>query len=716
MTSRSPFLGLSALAAIIAGCPEPEVAQNGELVISADSLDFGEVPVDTIGAQILTIENTGAPTFSVLSVSVVDGPPSLWRISGAASTELSGGDNLRVTINFLPTDLGQKQGQIQIRTTYEGSGGPNYLVDLIGVGSPSIADEDGDGVSVADGDCDDNDDTIFPGAVEACDGVDNNCDGVLNSDEVDADFDGFFVCEGDCNDAVETIFPGAAEICDGEDSDCDGVTQDNADSDADGYSICEGDCDDTEPRTNPGEIEVCDGIENDCVGEIDDIDEDGDGYSRCDNGGDCDDDNPDAFPVIVDPAAATTGEGTLEAPYATLEAGLTNLDAVCRTVVLAEGTYEVSRSWSDGAVVVVGAGLNPEDTILQPPENSAAFTVQSGGALTLRNLQVSGANNTEDGSALRVMSGGRLSLDKAAVVDNFCVDGDGGAILVSGGRLESLETRFENNRAGDDGGAIVVRAGGTFQDVGSMFLTNSGATGGAILSESSQLILDGATFDGNAATSEGGAISMAGGTEHRIERSSFWLNTAGSIGGAIAIAGVNDEDSVVRNNRIQDNTAAGDGGGIAITGENAALVLANNTFFANVASDGEGGGLFMGATSASGVAVWSNVLYANRGDSGLYVAPGSGASAAYNLAFLNPGADLAVGAGEDDGDNVADDPLFTDDINDGDPSNDDLSLRGTSPGVDSGPTDGDGPSGYTEWNDLDGSRNDRGFTGGGGAE
>jgi len=48
-----------------------------------------------------------------------------------------------------------------------------------GVFDSSIyADADDDGVSLADGDCDDADPAVYPGAEEtAGDGVDSNCDG-----------------------------------------------------------------------------------------------------------------------------------------------------------------------------------------------------------------------------------------------------------------------------------------------------------------------------------------------------------------------------------------------------------------------------------------------------------------------------------------------------------------------------------------------------------
>jgi len=155
-------------------------------------------------------------------------------------------------------------------------------------------DADGDGWTVCGGDCDDSEPTTNPDCGEVCDGVDNDCDGVVDNG-YDADGDGVSSCDGDCDDADPTVFPGAPETCDGLDNDCDGDVDEGFDVDGDGWTTCAGDCDDNEPTTNPDCGEVCDGVDNDCDGVVDDgYDTDGDGVTEC--AGDCDDSDPTVFP------------------------------------------------------------------------------------------------------------------------------------------------------------------------------------------------------------------------------------------------------------------------------------------------------------------------------------------------------------------------------------------------------------------------------------
>ena len=112
---------------------------------------------------------------------------------------------------------------------------------------------------------------MYPGATEVpYDGIDQDC---ANGDlcDVDEDFYTAEACGGyDCDDADPDIHPGTPDANvtpDGIDNDCDGLI-DSPDVDNDGYGEADGDCDDANPDVHPGiAADLCgDTWDNNCNG------------------------------------------------------------------------------------------------------------------------------------------------------------------------------------------------------------------------------------------------------------------------------------------------------------------------------------------------------------------------------------------------------------------------------------------------------------------
>ncbi len=167
------------------------------------------------------------------------------------------------------------------------------------------------------GDCDDTDSTITVGGTEICNGLDDNCDGLIDAldpsitgliiyyADIDGDLygdvsntiaacnipDGYTTDSTDCDDLNILVNTAGTEICNMLDDNCNGLTDDAdpaitgtsiwyADADADGYGNIDittiscflpsgysnvfGDCNDSNAAIHPDLTDICDLLDNDC--------------------------------------------------------------------------------------------------------------------------------------------------------------------------------------------------------------------------------------------------------------------------------------------------------------------------------------------------------------------------------------------------------------------------------------------------------------------
>jgi hypothetical protein len=387
-----------------------------------------------------------------------------------------------------------------------------------------------------------------------------------NRDKSDADGDGFSQAD-DCDDDNDAVFPGAEESCNGIDDDCDdevdeaGATGEQtfyADQDGDGYGdaaaqvlACElpadaaidsSDCDDTDAGTHPGAEDIpCTGVAEDCMGT------DGDLFV------------PDDHASIQD-AVDAADEG----------------DRIC----VAAGTWgpfiieqSVSVASLEGAdsTVIDGGGVSP------------LAVVDSASDVLIRGFTFQ--NGVSQGWAAGVTVGGASSVTISDnVFDELDGEGETGglSVLVSEGTV-IRGNLFRGCKGGNGGGVTLTETAdallvdNVFEDNEAMYY----GAGLAILGAES-VVIEGGSFSGGLADYGGGALMGAEAVSLEIVDVEFDGNISSGAGGHVWLSELGTLEIAL--SQFSHGVAADLGGGLLL-GDIDTVTFEEVSLFENTSSD-----------------------------------------------------------------------------------------------------------------------------------
>ena len=181
----------------------------------------------------------------------------LWSFTSVPAGSLAVlSDKTAIDPSFTPDLAGTYIAQLIVNDSMLDS--PPVAVTITAtIPDPNDVDDDGDGFTENQGDCNDTDPAVFPGSSNAC------YDGPTGTAGVGICQAGTRTCQGDGTFSACTgqVLPQPDIPGNGIDEDCDGADTvpdpTDMDDDGDGFTENQGDCNDTDPNVFPGSTEAC---------------------------------------------------------------------------------------------------------------------------------------------------------------------------------------------------------------------------------------------------------------------------------------------------------------------------------------------------------------------------------------------------------------------------------------------------------------------------
>jgi uncharacterized repeat protein (TIGR01451 family) len=250
----------------------------------------------------------------------------------------------------------------------------------------------------------------------------------------------------------------------------------------------------------------------------------------------------------------TSGTGTTNNPYLTIQKGLDNIDPN-GVIYLADGEYSgVNNTNITINKNMTFIGQSQTNTIINGTNINYIFFIESGITVYINNITFTNGNSNIGGA---IYNSGYLTITGCSFSNNTA--NWYGSAITNEGILTVSDSKFINNTSSGDGGAIAN--GGIYHSgdltVNSSTFTNNRAnnfSGGAISNYYSTATVTGCTFKNNTASFDGGAISNYYSTA-TVTGCTFTNNTA-AVGGAIS----NYYSTATVTGCTFTNNSAGDGG------------------------------------------------------------------------------------------------------------------------------------------------------------